>query len=360
MAEEPGAPKVELNDLMLAMDVVDTLRHRQSLAERELSAEAYDQALVRKVRRIYADQGLEVSEDVIAAGVAALREDRFTYKPPRRSVQTLLARLYVSRGRWAKWGGLGLVIILGFWLVYLFVFEMPAERAQTHQTRQLEAAWKSFQAAKPAAAIEKIGVRLNQQARQDLADGEIDAAATAISKLETLAVLPEQLEARYSSIDREVREKAAAAKAQALFRDASAALEQGDIAGAQTAAKSLDDLYDQLMAAYTLQIVSRPDARSGVWRHPADNPGARNYYIIVEAVTADGRRLSLPITSEEDGRTREVDSWGLRVTPEVFDQIRRDKADNGIIDNNRFGAKKRGYLTPEYFYPTTGKAITQW
>ena len=34
-----------LDDVMLAMDVVDPLRHRQSLAERELSAEEHDQAL---------------------------------------------------------------------------------------------------------------------------------------------------------------------------------------------------------------------------------------------------------------------------------------------------------------------------
>ena len=99
-AEKPK--KIELNEIMLAMDVVDTLRHQQSLVERELGTDDHDQALIAKVRKIYADQGLEVSDEVIASGVKALREERFTYTPPKKSFQLTLAHLYVHRGRWAK------------------------------------------------------------------------------------------------------------------------------------------------------------------------------------------------------------------------------------------------------------------
>ena len=109
-----------------------------------------------------------------------------------------------------------------------------------------------------------------------------------------------------------------------------------------------------------VRIVSREGERSGVWRVPQNNPNARNYYVIVEAVSADGKRLELPVTSEEDGKTRTVKQWGLRVKESVFEQIRRDKMDDGIINNNVFGAKKRGYLQPQYLMPTTGGAITQW
>jgi predicted RNase H-like nuclease (RuvC/YqgF family) len=40
--------------------------------------------------------------------------------------------------------------------------------------------------------------------------------------------------------------------------------------------------------------VSREGARSGVWRVPQNNPNAHNYHVIVEAVTADGKRLAVP------------------------------------------------------------------
>ena len=360
MAEEHPAPKIELDDLMLAMDVVDTLRHRRSLAERELSADTYDQALIEKVRKIYADQGLAVSEEVIAAGVAAMREDRFTYKPPGGGFQVMLARLYVSRGRWAKWGGAALALVLGLWLVFQFVFVMPANRERARLAGQLDAAWQNFEAVGHDPALVKIGSRLNQQARQDLKAGKSEAAAAVVAQLETLAVLPQQLEAWYAGAVGEAREKAAAIKAENLYRDAGAALRGGDVTAAGKHARNLQTLLEGLKQEYTLQIVSRPDTRSGVWRHPDDNSSARNYYIIVEAVTSDGHKLALPITSEEDGRTRETDIWGVRVDAGVFDQIRRDKMDNGILDRNRFGVKKRGYLTPDYLYPTTGKAITQW
>jgi hypothetical protein len=86
----------------------------------------------------------------------------------------------------------------------------------------------------------------------------------------------------------------------------------------------------------------------------------RNYYLIVEAVTPKGERLTFPIASEEDGTTKNVQQWGLRVNSTIFDKIRRDKMDDGIIQNNRLGVKERGYLNPQYLMPTTGAAITQW
>jgi len=93
---------------------------------------------------------------------------------------------------------------------------------------------------------------------------------------------------------------------------------------------------------------------------PEHNPNARNYYIIVEAVTADDRTLTLPVRNEEDGRTYNVSKWGLRVDKQLYHQIAADKQDDGIIQNRDFGVKRRGLLAPEYVMPTTGAAITTW
>ena len=48
------------------------------------------------------------------------------------------------------------------------------------------------------------------------------------------------------------------------------------------------------------------------------------------------------------------------MSEETFNKVRRDKQDDGIIQANRFGVKKRGQLDPEYLMPTTGAAITNW
>ena len=105
MVENPKPEKIEkLDEVMLAMDVVDTLRHEQLLVERELASDERDQALdLKKSSACMPRQGLEVSDEVIAAGVAALKENRFAYQPPPRGT-AWLANLYVRRNRSASMG----------------------------------------------------------------------------------------------------------------------------------------------------------------------------------------------------------------------------------------------------------------
>jgi len=77
-------------------------------------------------------------------------------------------------------------------------------------------------------------------------------------------------------------------------------------------------------------------------------------------VDAAGRVLSLPVTSEETGKTRVVDKWGIRVDAAVFERVAQDKQDDGIIQQRVIGRKRQGRLAPEYGIDTTGAAITDW
>jgi hypothetical protein len=96
----------KLDDVLLAMDVVDTLRHRERIVDLELNAEAREQQLIARQKDIYGAQGIEVPEKTLRDGVKALEEQRFLYKPPRDSFSVRLARLYISRGRWMPIGAL--------------------------------------------------------------------------------------------------------------------------------------------------------------------------------------------------------------------------------------------------------------
>ena len=40
--------------------------------------------------------------------------------------------------------------------------------------------------------------------------------------------------------------------------------------------------------------------------------------------------------------------------------IRWDKGDDGIVQRNRLGEKRRGYLDVEYLMPVLGGAILRW
>ena len=116
-----ASQRADLDDLMLAMDVVDTLRHQQSLVEHALSAEQRDAALTERIRDIYRQQGIAVSDDVIAAGVKALREERFAYREPPGGIKTWLAKCYVQRAKAYK-PIAGLLAVLGIWWGANFAF----------------------------------------------------------------------------------------------------------------------------------------------------------------------------------------------------------------------------------------------
>ncbi len=126
--------KTEFDEVMLAMDVVDTLRHEQLLVERELASDERDQALIEKVKRMYAAQGLEVSDEIIAAGVKALKENRFTYQPPPRG-SAWLANLYVRRNRLAKWTAILAAALVGLFFFYRFAFVAPEIRQRQKEAK---------------------------------------------------------------------------------------------------------------------------------------------------------------------------------------------------------------------------------
>jgi hypothetical protein len=287
---------------MLAMDVVDTLRHRESLVERELGADDREQQLLERLREIYQSQGIDVPDHVLAEGVRALKEDRFTYAPPRPGFALTLARLYVDRNRWGRWVLWGLAGVAAIWLTYFLFVSGPRNRL--------------------------------------------------------LRELPRQLTSLEQNITATSRDDRATDQARRLAREGQQALAAADTAAAERAVADLSKLQDELNQEYELRIVTQ--GSTGVWRVPDLNPQARNYYIIVQAVAPDGRALTLPIVSEEDGRTRNVDQWGLRVDEATYHSVAADKKDDGIIQHNRFGVKRRGHLQPEYLMPTTGGAITSW
>lgn len=424
MSDDATDKNSDLSDVMLAMDVVDTLRHEQAVLERELGRDEHDRKLMEKVRRIYASQGIEVTESTIAEGVAALREERFAYRPPAPGLQHWLARLYVRRGAWVKRTVCAVIVLIAGYAVFQIAVVGPRNRGRQAAVQDLkleisrqqdriklgreriaalnrsleDAAGRVPDPASIAArqlvgqarrslesAQEKIDslsslavdgsldadglgetgeVLKNRLARRDeLIQGvetDLESAGRDVAAIADLDVLPGKLAGQRDSILREAKSGEARRQTEAVYEDAVAALNRGDVDAARQGGRRLQQLYDQVVQEYELRIVSRPGEPSGVWRTPEDKPGVRNYYLIVEAVTPRGETLIVPVTSEEDGKTRHVTAWGMRVDAGVFEAVRRDKQDDGIIDDRRFGVKRRGDLLPTYLMPAMGGAITEW
>src|SRR5690606_17314807 len=143
MNDATARPAAPLDEVMLAMDVVDTLRHRQDLVTRELDGLARESQLIERLREVYRQQGIEVPDHILKEGVSALAESRFAYDPPSPSFKTSLARLYVGRKSWGKpvlvvLGAL-LVLSVGYFGVYRPFQSGQAQQAQVELAEGLPA-----------------------------------------------------------------------------------------------------------------------------------------------------------------------------------------------------------------------------
>ncbi|MGI9233235.1 MAG: DUF6384 family protein [Woeseiaceae bacterium] len=299
-----GADKAPLEDLMVAMDVVDTVRHRDLMVDRELDSDGRRQRLLTRLRQIYEAQGIEVSDAALAAGVDALEEDRFKYVPTADSFSASLARIYVRRSRWLKpvIGILTLGLII--WLVWYATVGLPESQLR--------------------------------------------------------AVLPNRIEATHARISTISASDKATQQANRLLSQAAEAIADDEHQDAVKIHEQMRSLLRELEVSYEVRIVSRPNEISGVWRVPDVNPDARNFYLIVEAMTSTGNVIPVRVKNEEDGRIEEKSKWGLRVSEETFEAVVADKGDDGIIQDDIVGAKTTGKLDPEYRVPTTGATITNW
>ncbi len=303
-----------LDDIMLAMDVVDTLRHRERILTRELDAEGREAELIDRLREIYAAQGIEVPDEILRDGVKALAESRFTYTPPEPGLQTRLAKIYVSRERWWKpvAGGLAAIIAVGaFW---------------------------------------EFGVSRSREAR---------AEALQVELQETLPAAANRLFAQVEDISEEA---AADTLARTHLTDALTASADGDAEAARAAVEKLEVLKRDLQRSFDVRVVYGPDEPfSGIYRINEDSPlGARNYYLIVEAIDPAGRPVAVTVESQEDRKTARVSRWGQGVPKAVFDRVADDKRDDHIIQDAVIGTKPTGRLTPEWRVAVEQGRILEW
>ena len=301
-----------LDDLMIAMDVVDTVRHREDLVRRELNEEGRESDLIARLRQIYRDQGIEVSDHVLAEGVKALDDSRFVYTPPPASWKRTFLTWWVEREAHGKRLGIALAVLVVVLTGYYVLVSRPTKLREER------------------------------------------------ARIEITEILPKQLRQAHADVLAVARDNVAKDNAVALLADGERAIRSGDRAAMAKIGADLATLRDEVTREYALTIVSRPGETSGVWRRPPRGSQARNWYLIVEAIAPDGQKLGLPIRNEETGVVETVSKFGVRVPEATYEAVVRDKRDDGIVQKNRFGVKRRGVLAVDYEMPFDGGFITKW
>jgi len=301
-----------LDEVLVAMDVVDTLRHRDQIFLREIDKVGREDDLVERLQDIYAAQGMDVPEDTIREGVRAMAEKRFEHTPAERGFFRRLAIIYITRDRWWKpvAGALAALVVVGG--TYQVGVAMPR-----------------------AAAERALVTELTETLPAELSEAYDDALAVAESET-------------------------GEARARALLQTGQNALEDEDRDAARAAIVGLTSLRREIAAEYRVRVVNDPDDLSGFWREHDDIPGGQSFYLVVEAVDPLGNVIEVTVMDEETGETQSVNRWGQRVSRTVFEGVAADKRDDAIIQDAVIGDKAVGALEPTYSVSTPGGAVTAW
>lgn len=207
------------------------------------------------------------------------------------------------------------------------------------------------------ASLVSLQAQTRGRLQRAVQQADLAAAQAALQQRDALQQLHDGLQNRVQidALDDPARDAIAAAETAVAMAVADADVERASAAlQAETVLKRL------IATPYTVHIVDRPGELSGVPRYPVDNPDAPAYYLIVEAITADGQVLEIPVLNEETQQRSRVRKFGIRVSEEAFNAVRSEKQGSGRIAERQVGSKPAGRLHPEYRIAASGGAITEW
>lgn len=312
----PSAPHdlapQSLPELLRIMDVATALRREREKAAAHLDFDEVKATLQQRLRATADEMGDPVTDAEIDAAIARYFAQLYQFREPPPSLQRTLAHLYVRRGKIAA----GALVVLVLWLLVWWLFFAAA------------GPWS------PAARRARVAER--QATLEADAQRRLDVVWKRFTDLlGTVLAL--------------AREDGARTEAQALRAEAEAARATGSAAAVEAVRSRLETLHGALAEAYEVRVVSRPNERSGVDAYYEDDAGRRlsGYYLVVEAVTPDGKVLTRRVRDSETDQVVQVRKWGEQVPQSVYDRIAADKRGDGVVDENLFARKLRGHLDEE-------------
>lgn len=386
LSSSPTAPQ-SVPELLRILDVASALRRERERAVAELDLPATKAALRERLRAAATESGDPVTDAEIDAAIEQYYGTRHAFEEPAPSWRTVLAHLWVRRGRVGLFTA-GLIVSLGLGFALFIADGAPFSAARRAQDRA-DAAWTRFAAARSdvdALHLESDdcanAARIVEEAELARTQSDavvIDTASAALSSLIGRVTAAQAREASITARAAEAAARAAAAsraasarvsaafaaigaialdpavrtEASRLFEAATAASAADDVAIVTDSAARLERLQAQLGEEYEIRIVSRPGERSGIDAYFEDEAGKRvsGYYLIVEAITPEGRTLTRSIHDAELDEDRSVRKWGEQVPKAVYDRIADDKRADGVVDDRRFARKQRGRLDEEVLIP---------
>lgn len=385
MFNKENVKSVQIDDLMIAMDAVDTLRHKTSLLETELTSDERKTALKVGLRQYYAEQGVDVTDEILDKAVEDMDKNRYVHVPLKQGFANSLAHMWVDRGRIGKKLAITGVALLATFFVantgydHLVVQprEMAAAELRLDIEQRLPAAIKEGHIKAVAAAKKyddeaalSVADNIRDKALALLANEKIDEVRQEVVRLNEMAVnieakvlvssLTEKASKLEADLSAKISDKAALRTLASSIRAVKEAASKGDLKGYELAVQKLNAQAYAIETPLTIRIVDRTGVKAGVWR--SQNGGATKvHYIVVEALDPVGKVLPMNIKNVETGATELVNYWGIRVPEAVYNRVGKDKQSDGIVDDTDAGIKPAGTLEFDWSLETINNhMITRW
>lgn len=175
-----------------------------------------------------------------------------------------------------------------------------------------------------------------------------------------LISLSEEESRLYGDIGKVAKEDIVLRSNDSNHNKADALIDNANVADLSQLVNNMRNTYMVVSAEYEYLIHPGNEVYSGFYRNAPG--GGRNFYVTIEA-HENGKRIPQWIKNEENNRTEQVKYWGERVPERIYERVKNDKTNNGIIDNDEFGYKEKGYVTPEFTYPGVNERkgqVTRW
>ena len=294
--------EVRLRDQMGAMALIDEMRHKQMIVQEHLDLPKRREEVAQRIREYYQSQNIEVNDELVEQGVRSYFDGRLRYEaPPAGALSGLLARIYITRSSWKK----------------------PAIAGVT------------------ALTLLAGGGYVAQQARETAAT---QAAARDAAVMNTIAGQIQEMDARFKSMDLVPAEREQVA---AMVAAANAGVRERDAARAQESLAVLKTTLAYAETPLTFNVVDRAGVNSGVERNYSAS-GGKSWYLIAEANDPSGKVVPVTVASVESGTRKQAMQFGVRVSKDVYESVKADKAEDGHVDNRLLGKKPANSLTPQF------------
>jgi hypothetical protein len=294
---------LSLNEMLRVMDVARELRNDRQAAEQVLARGDARAALRDKLIRSAQLSGDSVTAAEVDVAIDTYFENRHRYQDPDLSPSVFLAHLWVRRTGLMALGAAALLALAAIWGLF----------------------FASFAPLSPTRNAQRAAATVNDEATQ------------LVEQIRAVSLVPD-----------------AVASAERLAAEIQAA-GTSDVTTAIAARDQLRLLHQQLVSAYQLRIARDADGASLISRGYRDSTGdiVSGYFVLVEAVDANGNVIAQQIRNAETGTDQTVKIWAERIPEDVYERLKQDKISDQVMNESEFGVKQRGRLELDVRIPNS-------